>query len=112
MQQKKVEVEQPKVEQSAATQQKPAITPVDSRQYKLIQEPSIPPRGKQRLIVLQILRENKEKPMTIAEITPLAAKMGLSAIGGVGPSVRYHLHQMELLGQVQVVNPIAATVAA
>jgi hypothetical protein len=75
----------------------PKIKPVNARKYSLSQNPSIPPKGKQRLIVLSILN-NAKSPMTPEEISPLAEKMGLTATGGVLPSVRYHLHHLVLLG--------------
>src|SRR6185312_10953093 len=81
-------------------------TPVSERQYKLVAMPAVI-KGKQRQIVCGILNESK-KPMTIAEITPLAEKAGLKAIGGVAPSVRYHLHHMVLLKIAEVTNPTIA----
>ena len=42
--------------------------------------------------------------MTIGEMTPLADSKGLVAIGGTGPSVRYHLHHLVKLGIAEVVN--------
>jgi len=73
------------------------------RKYRLINPPSIAPKGRQRQIVLHILTEAK-KPMSPKEVAELAAPMGLYAVGGVLPSCQYHLHQMALLGIVEVVN--------
>lgn len=100
----KVEVEQPKAEVSqVAVEPVAAVTPVNSRFYRLIAEPSISPRGKQRIIVLQILREHKEG-ITPEQMKPLADALGLVATGGVLPSCRYHLHQLKLQGLVEESN--------
>lgn len=104
-------VEQPKA--AVSTEVKTSKTAVLERRYVLKNEPSLPPKGKQRQIVLQILRENKDKPMTIDEIYPIAEKLGLVAVDGVKNSVRYHLHHLELARLVEVVNPtVTQTVAA
>ncbi len=79
-------------------------TPVNDRSYKLIAAPSITPKGKQRQIVLAAFGDGK-KPMTVNEVVQFAEAKGLSAVGGVTPSVRYHLHQMALLKIVEVINP-------
>jgi hypothetical protein len=85
----------------AATPAKPVITPVLERQYSLLTPPTSIPKGRQRQIVLAILLDAK-KPMTPVEIAPLAEEMGLRAVGGILPSVRYHLHHMVKLGIAQV----------
>lgn len=103
----KVEVEQPKSEVSNTNEvatEKRAVTPVNSRLYNLISEPSLPSRGKQRIAVLSVLRAAKE-PMTPEQIEPLATAAGLSAIGGNLASVRYHLHQLKLMGHVEEIQP-------
>lgn len=99
-----VKAESPKTEKPA----EPIIkdTPVDERKYELLTKDGEPEkfRGKQRQIVYNILREAKE-PMSIKQIAPLATKAGLTATGGVEPSVRYHLHHMTTDAITKVVNP-------
>lgn len=73
------------------------VVPVNDRRYVLVSNPSTPVKGKQRQIVLSVLNEQK-RPMTVEEMTPLCEEKGLTAVGGVGPSVRYHLHHLTLLG--------------
>lgn len=85
---------------------KAAQVPVANRSYKLISEPAATPKGKQRQIVLNILRAAKE-PMNVEQIAKLAKEQGLTAVGGVLPSCRYHLHQMKLLGLVEEIKPVA-----
>lgn len=73
------------------------VTPVNARRYTLAASAPLTAKGKQRQIVLDILRA-AEKPMTPEEIAPIATSKGLTAVGGVLPSVRYHLHHLVLLG--------------
>lgn len=87
-----------------AVEVKTKATPVEERLYKMINEPSLPPKGKQRQIVLAILKASKE-PLTVAQVTAEAVKLNLSAVGGVGPSCRYHLHHLVLLKIAEVTNP-------
>lgn len=104
---KAVEVERPKTttpEAKAEEPKAPKTTPVNERLFKLIAQPSIPPKGKQRQIVLKALADSKE-PLTVDQITKIAEKAGLQAVGGVGPSCRYHLHHLVKLGFAEVVNP-------
>lgn len=104
---KAVEVEQPKTTTPVAKAEEPKApktTPVNERRYKLIAQPSIPPKGKQRQIVLKALADSTE-PLTVDQITKIAEKAGLQAVGGVGPSCRYHLHHLVKLGFAEVVNP-------
>lgn len=82
-------------------------TSVNDRVYKFLAIPSLPVKGKQRQIVIAAFGDGK-KNMTVEEITKFAEANGLSAVGGVAPSVRYHLHQMALLKIVEVVNPTVA----
>jgi hypothetical protein len=49
--------------------------------------------------------------MTIAEIAEQATTLGLIAVGGVTPSVTYHLHHMKLAGEVRVTNPLVPKAA-
>lgn len=105
-------VETPKSSAPVTEAEKIVKTAVMERKYKLVAEPSLPPKGKQRQIVLQILREAKGEPLSIAEVAKRATAMGLSAVGGVTPSCRYHLHHLGLMNLVEVVNPTSQTVAA
>lgn len=82
-------------------------TPVESRLYKLVAAPASTPKGIQRQIVLKIMVETKE-PLTVSQVTKLAETAGLRAVGGVGPSCRYHLHHLALLGIVEVTNPVTS----
>jgi hypothetical protein len=81
-------------------------TPVNERKYELA-KPNAPQafKGKQRQIVFDLLLASKA-PRTIAEIAKDAAAKGLTAVGGIEPSVRYHLHHMTLDGVTKVTNPI------
>src|SRR6185437_15831355 len=104
---KAVEVEQPKTttpEAKADEPKAPKNTPVNERLYKLVAQPSIAPKGKQRQIVLKALVDAKE-PLTVDQVTKIAEKAGLQAVGGVGPSCRYHLHHLVALGFAEIVNP-------
>jgi hypothetical protein len=81
------------------------------RKYKLLTAPTLTPKGKQRQIVLEILK-TAENPMTAAEVAKLAKPMGLSAAAGVEASVAWHLHQMAILKIAEVVNPTSAVESA
>lgn len=90
---------------AAAVEVSTKSTPVNDRQYKLVAEPSIAPKGKQRQIVLAALKSANGKPMTVKQVAEFASKNGLSAVGGIEPSCRYHLHHLNLLKIAEVVNP-------
>lgn len=98
--------EQPKSETPKAaaetTEKVIKIAPAE-RKYKLIAAPTTAPRGKQRQIVLKALTEGKE-PMSAKDIEPIAKAAGLTANAGVLASVAWHLHQMKLAGQVEIVG--------
>ena len=79
-------------------------TAVNERKYKLAVERPQGIKSKQASIVLDILAASSE-PLTINEIAPIAAEKGLTAVGGVAPSVRYHLHHFTKDGITEVVNP-------
>jgi hypothetical protein len=79
-------------------------TPVADRMYILIKPPSPPPKGRQRQIVVDILKAATE-PLTAKQVAAKAGPMGLQAVAGVEPSSRWHLHQLVLLGIAQVVDP-------
>jgi hypothetical protein len=95
----------------AAIQPTPAVevrimkTAPNDRVYKLKGTgPSLEPKGKQRQIVLACLRQ-EDRGWTIPEVLAYAKANNLYAIGGQEASVKWHLHQMSLLGMVEVVNP-------
>ena len=79
-------------------------TPVFERSYILKNAPSITPKGKQRAIVLGILKDAKG-PLSVGEIAKQAEVLGLQATAGVKASTAWHLHQMTLIGIAEVVNP-------
>jgi hypothetical protein len=84
-------------------------TPVPDRLHVLKAAPSIEPKGAQRRIVLNILKEATQ-PLSIKQIAKRAAIAGLAAVGGVEPSCQYHLHHLVKLGIAEVVNPTVASV--
>lgn len=95
-------------EPKAAVELKIKETPVEERQYRLTEvndNAEVKFRGKQRQAVYQALRELKNEPSTIAEVAQIAEALGLKAVGGTEPSVRYHLHHMTKDGITEVVNP-------
>jgi hypothetical protein len=79
-------------------------TPVMERKFKLAVERPQNLKSKQASIVLDVLCAS-EDPMSISEIAPIAESKGLTAVGGVLPSVRYHLHHLTKDGVTEVVNP-------
>lgn len=105
----KVTAEAPKAEKPKV-EAKPAEkvikeTPVDERKYELVDVKTEQKfRGKQRQIIYTILHASTV-PLSAKEITPLATAAGLTATGGVEPSVKYHLHHMTKDGITKVVNP-------
>lgn len=103
-----VTAEAPKTEEPKA----PKPTPVHERRYRLVAEPSITPKGKQRQIVIAALKSS-ESPMTVKQVAKFASAAGLTAVGGIEPSCRYHLHHLVKLGFVNIENPtIEAEIAA
>lgn len=79
-------------------------TAVNDRKFKLIKEPSMAFKGRQRQIVIEVLKAAKE-PMSGDEIAIPAATLGLQATAGVAASVKWHLHHLVLMGYVECVNP-------
>jgi len=79
------------------------IAPAE-RKYKLVAPPTTAPRGKQRQIVLKALTEANGEPRSAKDIEPIAKAAGLTANAGVLASVAWHLHQMKLSGQVEIVG--------
>jgi hypothetical protein len=85
------------------------VTPVNARRYTLAASAPLVAKGKQRQIVLNLLRA-ATNPMTPEELAPLADAAGLYAVGGTLPSVRYHLHHLVLSGHAtwEAVAPAVA----
>lgn len=80
-------------------------TPVEERLYKPVDEKAAYVfKGKQKQIVYNILLTQAE-PMSISQVAAIAEEKGLKAIGGVEPSVRYHLHHLTKEGLTTVTNP-------
>lgn len=97
-----VAAEQPKTETTA-----PVIkqTPVEERLYAIVpRDEEVKFRGKQRTIVYNELK-TLATPATIKTLALLCEKAGLSAVGGVEPSVRYHLHHLTNDKYTEVTNP-------
>jgi hypothetical protein len=80
------------------------VTPVLSRSYSRTATLAATYKGKQRQIVAAILRSATE-PLTPEQVAKLAEEAGLTAVGGVLPSVRYHLHHLCLLGEASYEAP-------
>jgi hypothetical protein len=99
-----VTVETPKTE-TTVTSEKPKNTPVMERQYQIVAAPSITPKGKQRQIVIAALQVDPQRGFTVKEVAEFATKAGLSAVGGIEPSCRYHLHHLTKLGIAKILNP-------
>jgi hypothetical protein len=87
------------------------VTPVLARSYAATATLAATYKGKQRQIVASILRA-AEQPLTPEQIAPMAEAAGLTAVGGVLDSVRYHLHHLVLLGHAEWTAPAAEKVAA
>ena len=79
------------------------LTAQYDRIYRFVKLPALPPKGMQRIIVLNIIRSSHE-PMAVREVARLAALAGLTATAGVTASVAWHLHQMAKSGEVALVN--------
>ena len=95
------------VENVLATPVAPVIkvTPVEERLYDIVpSEAEIKFRGKQRTIVYEALK-SIGMPLNIKDVASIASEKGLIAVGGVEPSVRYHLHHLTLDGFTSVTNP-------
>lgn len=75
--------------------------PVELRKYSLTTTCPLSFKGKQRQIVVDVLRATKQ-PMTYKEVAVLAAERGLHAVGGVPESCRYHLHNLRLAGYATI----------
>lgn len=87
------------------------VTSVLSRRYTVATLPTTQPKGKQRQIVLAILA-SADGPLTPEQVATKADALGLTAVGGVLPSVRYHLHHLCLLGHASYEAPAAEQKAA
>jgi hypothetical protein len=80
-------------------------TAVTDREYTIAKPEKIGlVKSKQASIVLAVMQTRKQ-PMRIKEVAAEAAKLGLKAVGGVEPSVRYHLHHLTKAGITKVENP-------
>jgi hypothetical protein len=77
------------------------VVPVLNRTYKITSTCPSSFKGKQRQIVRDVIATDKEKYWTIQEVSDLARSKGLSAVGGVLESVRYHLHNLKLSQHVE-----------
>lgn len=73
------------------------VTPVLARTYSATATLAPSYKGKQRQIVATILRSSKVA-LSPEQVAKQAEAAGLTAVGGVLPSVRYHLHHLVLLG--------------
>ena len=94
------------------TETKVKQTPPLERKYQIAAIPSLPPKGKQRQIVLAALNQDPTRAYSVDEVTEFATAAGLSAVGGIKASCNWHLHQMNILGIVKVTNPtVEVTVA-
>jgi hypothetical protein len=74
-----------------------------ARIYQFVKEPAAAPKGAQRIIVLDLIR-SAGRPMSVEELSPLAAAKGLTANAGVTASVAWHLHQLANDGVVKLLN--------
>ena len=73
---------------------------VEDRTFQVAESCPTAWKGKQRQIVVDILKSDKDRAWTLTEIVTLANEKGLTAVGGVTDSVKYHLHQLVLLGHI------------
>lgn len=89
----------------ATTETKTKKTPTNERMYQLVAAPSIPPKGKQRQIVIAALQQDPNRGFSGKEVAEYATKAGLQATAGVLASCLWHLHHLELLGIAKVLNP-------
>lgn len=98
-----VTIETPVVETPKEPESK--ITSVEDRLHKITdQKEEVKFRGKQRQIVYDSLKSSPV-PLTIKDVSLIATENGLTAVGGVEPSVRYHLHHLTKDGYVEITNP-------
>ena len=103
-----VAAETPKQE-AVVSETKIKPTPVNERLYKIVKPSTMPFKGPQRQIVYDALAGSSE-PMSVDAVVKIATAKGLRAVGGIGPSCRYHLHHLVLLGFVEVTNPTTTIV--
>lgn len=107
MKNKNVAAEVVAVEATPAVSTTPIVkpTPVEDRLYEPAnKEAALVFKGKQRQIVYNILML-ATKPLTISDVAATAEEQGLKAVGGVEPSVRYHLHHLTKDQIAVVTNP-------
>jgi hypothetical protein len=80
------------------------VNPTDTytRKYRLTSTAPTAVKSAQRQIVLNALRAS-DKPLSALDIEPIAAAAGLVSKTPVKASVRFHLHNMKLLGHAEIV---------
>ena len=80
-------------------------TAIEDRLYEVVpSETEIKFRGKQRQQTYDALKSSPQ-PLNIKDTSAIAAELGLTAKGGVEPSVRYHIHHLAKDGFVLCTNP-------
>jgi hypothetical protein len=89
-------------------------TPPDMRRYRLLRNPSLPPKGTQRIIVLHLLNEARKAgkfDISAKEMEKDADSFNYRANAGTVLSIQWHLHQMTLSNPplVQLTNPMSLT---
>lgn len=101
-----VAAEQPKPAEVKAVKAEAKVkkTPIDNRLYTLVAMPSVPPKGKQRSTILQAIAKLDGKEFTAKDLIPFCKEANYNATAGIEASVKWHLHQMELLKIVAVSN--------
>lgn len=100
-----VVAETPKTTVEAPTAPTVKTTAVDDRLYVVVpSETEIKFRGKQRQITYEVLK-NSSEPIGVKQVAVIAEDLGLTAKGGVEPSVRYHIHHLAKDGFITCTNP-------
>ena len=100
-----VVAEQPKTAVEAPTGPVVKQTAIEDRLYEVVpSETEIKFRGKQRQQTYDALKSSPQ-PLNIKDISTITAELGLTAKGGVEPSVRYHIHHLAKDGFVLCTNP-------
>lgn len=82
--------------------------PGTERQYRLVKEPPMYPRGRQRALTLELLRKyapiGSDKSMSAKEVYKEADAMGYQATAATVDSIAWHLNQMLIQQQVVCVS--------
>jgi hypothetical protein len=89
-------------------------TSPEFRRYRLLRNPSLPPKGTQRIIVLHLLNEARKAgkfDISAKEMEKDADSFNYRANAGTVLSIQWHLHQMTLSNPplVQLTNPMSLT---